>query len=93
MTPFVLTIEKKKNDESSENCSSSNGKQEIVKYLNVNLSHELWKDIKIEALQIKHDDPTVWVYLFRLLWRWQVFNGIVFVLVLYPLSLLFYPYG
>ncbi len=66
---------------------------QLEKYLNVNLSHELWKDIKIEALQIQRDNPPTWLYLFRLLWRWQVFNGIVFVMVLYPLSLLFYPYG
>jgi len=53
------------------------------KYLNVNLSHELWKDIKIGILQINYDNPPVFLYLFRLLWRWQCFNTIVyFTLVL-----------
>jgi hypothetical protein len=47
-------------------------------YLNVNLSHELWKDITFDLLQINYDDPPVFVYLFRLLWRWQGFNTIVF---------------
>ncbi|CAB9508071.1 expressed unknown protein [Seminavis robusta] len=50
-----------------------------TKYLNVNLSHELWKDIKFEWLQINYDNPPVFLYLFRLLWRWQGFNTIVFV--------------
>lgn len=56
------------------------------KYLNVNLSHELWKDITFSWLQIQRDDPPVYLYLFRLLWRWQLFNGIIFFMVLHPLS-------
>jgi hypothetical protein len=51
------------------------------KYLNVNLSHALWKDIKIGLLQINYDDPPVHVYLFRLLWRWEGFNAVVFVIL------------
>lgn len=70
MTPFYIQYDKK-----SE-----------TKYLNVNLSHELWKDIKFSALQIQHDNPSTPVYLFRLLWRWQMFNGIMYLLVLRPLS-------
>lgn len=50
-----------------------------TKYLNVNLSYELWRDIKIDALQINYDDPPVFTYLFRLLWRWSGFNLLVFV--------------
>ena len=61
------------------------------KYLNVNLSHELWKDIKFEFLQIQYDNPSVGLYLWRLLWRWQVLNGIIYVLVLLPISKWFYP--
>ena len=67
--------------DSKKKCSSS-----THKYLNVNLSHELWKDIKFSFVQIQHDDPSTGLYLFRLLWRWQVFNGIVFFGVLHPLS-------
>lgn len=52
-----------------------------VKYLNVNLSHELWKDITFSILQINYDDPPAWLYLFRLLWRWQGFNTIVFLIL------------
>jgi len=48
------------------------------KYLNINLAHELWKDIKFDILQINYDDPPAGLYLFRLLWRWQGFNTIVF---------------
>lgn len=56
------------------------------RYLNVNLAHELWQDITIPFLQISKDNPTCWVYLFRLLWRWQLFNTLVFIVFLYPLS-------
>lgn len=82
MTPIVL-----------ESRTNNNDKERTVKYLNINLGHEVWKDIKLEFIQIQHDNPPANLYLFRLLWRWQVFNGIVLVMVLYPLSLLFYPYG
>lgn len=56
------------------------------RYLNVNLSHELWRDISLPFLQISIDNPPCWLYLFRLLWRWQLFNGIMFVAFLRPLS-------
>ena len=72
LTPF--TIQYFQNDERCE------------KYLNINLSHELWKDITFSWLQIQKDDPPLYLYLFRLLWRWQLFNGIIFCMVLYPLS-------
>lgn len=52
-----------------------------TKYLNVNLSHELWTDISIRQLQIHKDHPAVHVYLWRLLWRWAVFNSLVFGLL------------
>lgn len=48
------------------------------KYLNVNLSHELWKDINIEFLRINYDNPPCLLYLFRLLSRWQMFNTLCF---------------
>jgi hypothetical protein len=51
------------------------------KYLNVNLSHELWRDITFSFLQISKDDPPAILYLFRLLWRWQLLNLIVFALL------------
>ncbi len=81
LTPFVLEARNNANDD----------KHEVVKYLNVNLSHELWKDIKFDALQIKHDDPPTYLYLLRLFVRWQAFNGIVFFVVVYPLSLFYFP--
>ena len=48
------------------------------KYMNVNLAHALWKDIKFDILQINYDDPPAGLYLFRLLWRWQGFNTLVY---------------
>jgi hypothetical protein len=59
------------------------------KYLNVNLSHELWKDIKFKLLQINYDDPHYTLYLFRLLWRWECFNLAVFI-ILYGICRLVY---
>jgi hypothetical protein len=47
---------------------------ETGKYLNVNLGHALWKDVKIPWLQINH--PSAATYLPRLLLRWQVLNMI-----------------
>lgn len=56
------------------------------RYLNVNLSHEVWKDISFSFLQISVDKPSYWLYLFRLLWRWQLLNLLVFIGVLLPLN-------
>lgn len=64
--------------------------EQTMKYLNVNLSHELWKDITFPFLQIGYDNPPTSLYLFRLLWRWQVLNLLVFALVLLPLSTLMF---
>jgi hypothetical protein len=89
LTPFV--IEAKSTSSSTSSSKDDDGKHEVVKYLNVNLSHELWKDITFEILQIQYDNPPTVVYLFRLLWRWQVFNGIVFFAILCPLSNFFFP--
>jgi hypothetical protein len=50
----------------------------VEKYLNVNLSHEVWRDISFSALKFT-DDP--YVYVFRLLGFWQGFNSLVFVLL------------
>ncbi|GKY98822.1 hypothetical protein MPSEU_000838300 [Mayamaea pseudoterrestris] len=72
-TPFDLHDNEHKLDDKVE-----------PKYLNVNLSHELWRDIKFKFLQINYDDPPVGLYLFRLLWRWECFNLMVFM-VLYGL--------
>lgn len=58
------------------------------RYLNVNLSHELWRDISFSFLQISKDSPSCLIYLFRLLWRWQLLNLVVFVVVLLPLSVM-----
>ena len=61
-----------------------------TKYLNCNLSHELWRDITFGFLQIQCDDPSMGVYLWRLLWRWQLLNGIILLLVLRPLERWFF---
>lgn len=50
-----------------------------TKYLNVNLGHAVWKDVDISQLQINRDNPPVHVYLFRLLWRWQALNTVVYI--------------
>ena len=81
MIPYEVVIPvvpRKFKDNCPGNKDKDGDQKSISKYLNVNLSHELWKDIKIELLQINYDNPPVFRYLFRLLWRWQGFNTIVF---------------
>lgn len=80
----------------TKTSNGSNGKSEngIVKdtdpnhyrYLNVNLSHELWRDIKLPFLQISKDNPTAFIYFIRLLMRWHLFNALAFAAILLPLS-------
>lgn len=76
MTPSHIAIRNYNDDRNADGETSDS-----FKYLNVNLSHDLWKDIKFDFLQISRDDPPAHVYLFRLLWRWQVLNSLVFGLL------------
>ena len=73
LTPFTIRgIRKNKDDDDeTKHCDD--------KYLNVNLSHEVWKDIKFGFVQIKKDNPSTCKYLFRLLLRWNLFNCGTFV--------------
>ena len=73
-------------DESQEQLENVRQDPSKYRYLNVNLSHSLWRDIKIRFVQISRDDPGCFLYMFRLLLRWQVFNLMTFVLILQPLS-------
>jgi len=75
LTPFVLNMNKHDKEEGMQ-----------CKYMNVNLSHELWKDIKFSFLQISYDNPSTFIYLFRLIWKWQVLNMLIFLFVLLPFS-------
>ena len=82
MTPFQVIVPIPKGRKPRQHVDKEAGKinriYEQPKYLNVNLSHELWKDINISILKINYDDPPAFVYLFRLLWRWIGFNALVF---------------
>jgi hypothetical protein len=69
LTPFTIERRRKGNDKNTN---------EVNKYLNVNLSHEVWKDIKFGFVQIKHDNPSASKYIFRLLLRWNLFNCVSF---------------
>ncbi|KAL7523016.1 hypothetical protein ACHAWF_000321 [Thalassiosira exigua] len=48
------------------------------KYLNVNLSHELWQDIKIGFLRQSVDHQQMPMYLLKLNLWWQMFNFVCF---------------
>ncbi len=63
-----------------------NGKHEKDLYLNLNMAHELWKDIKFEFLMVGQDTVP---YLIRLLIGWFLCNILVFGF-LYGLSLLMF---
>ena len=73
LTPFGM---KPKHD-----SISKNSKQHYEKYLNVNLSHELWQDIKISLLRRQGDNQTTVVYIIRLNLWWQLFNFMCFLLL------------
>jgi hypothetical protein len=57
---------------------------EEVTYLNINLSHEPWKDVNIDFFAINYDNPPALLYLFRYFWRVQVVqlpvSGLLFFL-------------
>jgi len=93
LTPFIVINASDKVEGEKKKASNIKDMQEETiplpdKYLNVNLSHEVWKDIKFGFCQIQRDNPPTGVYLFRLLLRWNTFNLGTFVL-LYVASLKF----
>jgi len=86
LTPYSIMIHDSSSKE--DHCKSErehNNENDCALYLNVNLSYELWKDIKISFLQISKDNPTCIVYMRRLLWRWWVFNALIFFCLLRPI--------
>lgn len=87
MTPFIIFCEDSGGECSEEKERKKRPRRE--KYLNINLSHEVWKDIKFGFLQICEDDPGALLYLCRLVLRWQIFNLCTFSL-LYPTFLHIY---
>jgi len=86
LIPLKISINWKDHPRNISNKHQSETHAGDCKYLNVNLSHELWKDIKFSFLAINDDSPPCSVYLFRLLWRWQLFNGIIFFIFLLPID-------
>jgi len=88
LTPHCIQVvldDKSKGYDGCDHIAKQNDPQRF-RYLNVNLCHELWRDISFSFLQISHDKPPGWLYLWRLLWRWQFFNFLVVVAILSPLS-------
>lgn len=73
LTPFRIPLNGGKMKE-------DDGPQAIeYKYLNVNLAHELWSDIKIRILRESVDNRTAGVYIMRTFLWWQLFNFLCFV--------------
>lgn len=73
LTPYGLVI-----------CipSTARDKSSFFHYLNVNLSYEVWKDLSksIAYLRIQDDNPSVPVYLLRLLVRWGLLNSLLWAI-------------
>ena len=86
LTPHCIQVSKGDDGSGKEETLAKQNDPQRFRYLNVNLCHELWRDISFSLLQISHDKPPGWLYLWRLLWRWQLFNYLVFVAILSPLS-------
>lgn len=51
------------------------------KYLNVNLSHYMWKDLAFKCLQINNDDPPVHIYIARVLFWWIKGNTTTYIIL------------
>lgn len=85
LTPHHIRIEDHSNDFGSDEKSERSDPTKF-RYLNVNLSHELWRDISFSCLQISKDAPSCSLYLSRLLSRWLVLNFAVFLGVFLPLN-------
>jgi len=67
---------------SSSRQTKKNAKRpRFEKYLNVNLSHELWQDIKVPILRRHGDNQTMPVYILRLNLWWSFFNLLCFLLL------------
>ena len=65
----------------ANNNAATSNTTTFYKYLNINLSYELWKDITFSFLQISYDNPPKYLYLFRLFWKWSLLNLFVFILL------------
>jgi hypothetical protein len=69
--------------------ATNNGKRSSYRYelyyLNINLSYEVYKDVQhIPFLRISSPTAMKWYqYIFALIWRWQCFNTIVYLLFCY----------
>jgi hypothetical protein len=59
-----------------------------IKYLNINMAHELWTDIKMKFLLVYEDR---FPYLVRLFVIWFTFNSIVFGLLFFASEKLLGP--
>ena len=89
LTPHCIQVvsdDRSKDYDNDGLISKQKNDPQRFRYLNVNLCHEFWRDISFSFLQISHDKPPGWLYLWRLLWRWQLGNYLVFVVILSPLS-------
>eukprot|EP00804_Cyclotella_cryptica_P019669 CCRYP_014001-RA/>CCRYP_014001-RA protein AED:0.44 eAED:0.45 QI:0/0/0/1/0/0/2/0/268 len=86
LTPHHIRIDKHSNHASGTDEISDTSDPAKFRYLNVNLSHELWRDISFSFLQISEDNPSCSLYLCRLLSRWLVLNLVVFLAVFLPLE-------
>lgn len=73
LTPFGLNPQRFASDKKKQ--------QQFEKYMNINLSHELWQDIEIGFLRRQVDDQSTGVYLVRLIMWWQLFNLLSFLLL------------
>jgi len=80
MTPHVIRQKEKEEStpkqQQQQQQPQKQGGRPAIKYLNVNLAHEVWKDVT--HIIYVNDKSTTPVYLFNLLWRWQGFNFLVY---------------
>jgi branched-subunit amino acid transport protein AzlD len=75
LTPFRSSV--------GELPACVHGDEKVLgKYMNVNLSHEVWRDVAwVPGFDIDSDHPNAVVYLLRLWSRWFVLEVLVFVVL------------
>lgn len=84
LTPFGLNSHAKNVEDDKTTPKEDKKKSSLPKfekYMNVNLSHELWQDIRIGILRRQADNQTTMIYLFRLVVWWQMFNLFCFLFI------------
>ena len=85
------TVTTTQNDDPTNTGSTGGGggNKRFQKYLNINLSHEVWSDIKIDLWKYQTQGLSPVRYILLLNIWWQGFNFVCFVLLKQFIAIIF----